>query len=156
ATQFLVALPPSPAFASPVARFNVTPSTTTDVEAPTTVVPTVVETSVTMQVPVPPEVVHWPFAGVNVPGPLTFEKVTTVPSGAATYPPVPVFTFTVAVNVCVAPSGFVADAGVMLMLASTHVLVAFGPSPACASPVARLSVTPATTTEVEAESVVTP
>jgi hypothetical protein len=79
-----------------VDRVNDTPITDTVVEALTTVVPAVVETSVIEQLPVPPVVVHG-FGVVNDPGPETIVNVIDVPSGAGTNPP-PGFTFTCALN----------------------------------------------------------
>src|SRR5262249_19662180 len=79
-----------------------------------------------------------------------------VASGAFTYPPVPVLTFTCPVSTCWVETGFVAVSGVIWMLASTHVLIALGPSPALPSPVARVNVSSSTTTAVLACTVSTP
>ena len=83
-TQFLTALPLSPAWPSPVARFRVWPITTTVVEARTVVTPGVELLSVTVHEPVVPIVVQ--LAGVNVPGPLRIVKLIVVPAGAFTNP----------------------------------------------------------------------
>ena len=91
-------LPPVPF----VLRFSVTPATATDVCALTFVTPVIADVSSIVQEPVPPEVVHG-FGGVNPPGPLSFEKLICVPSGALTQP-VPSFTSTCPVNVCAWPT----------------------------------------------------
>src|SRR5262249_35066045 len=62
----------------------------------TVVVPAVEETSVIVQLPVPPEVVHG-FGVVKPPGPLSIVKLIDVPSGAFTNP-LPLFTVTCAVK----------------------------------------------------------
>ena len=82
-TQFFTALALSPARPSPVARFSVTPPTTTVVAARTVVTPAVDALfSVTVQEPVVPIVVQ--LAGVSDPGPLTMLKLIVVPAGAFT------------------------------------------------------------------------
>src|SRR5690349_4527518 len=71
---------------------------------------------------------------------------TPAPTGAK---PLPVSASTVAVNVCDWPTALVAF-GAIVIAALTHSFDAFGPSPGCASPVCRFSVTPATERLVEA------
>src|SRR5262252_146025 len=95
-THVLFAFALSPARPSPVARVNETPRTLTVVLALTTVTPVWVELSVIWHEPVPPAVVHG-FGPLNEPGPLTFENVICVPSGALTNP-VPSLTLTWAVR----------------------------------------------------------
>src|SRR6266436_5896649 len=73
-----------------VERCSDTPSTTTVVLAFTSSIPAVADVSVTVHEPVPPDVVHG--EPLIVPGPLTFATVHTVPAGAFTKPPEPVFT----------------------------------------------------------------
>jgi len=89
----------SPNFASPVARVNDTPPTTTVVDAFTDDVPVVDELITTEHEP--------PLATVHVAGPTKLADAppefananeTTVPAGALTNP-APAFTFTCAVNV---------------------------------------------------------
>ena len=109
-----------------VLRVKVRPATVGEAEADTTVTPVVFEESVIVQLPVPPDVVHG-FAEVKLPGPDTMEKLIDVPSGAFTKP-VPSFTFTCAVNVCVWPTRLVAVAGVIWMFASTTRNGSHGPS----------------------------
>ena len=72
-------LPPVPS----VFRVSETPPTESVTCALTTVAPVTVETSVIVQLPVPPEVVHG-FADVNAPGPESIVKLIGVPSGAFT------------------------------------------------------------------------
>ena len=60
----------------------------------------------------------------SAPGPESIVKVTSLPGGGARTPPLPSFTFTCAVNVCVWPIGFVAVGGLIWMFASTNVLTA--------------------------------
>ena len=112
-------LPPVPF----VVRVSETPPTESVVLALTTVVPAVVFVSVIVQLPVPPDVVHG-FGVPSVPGPDAIEKVICVPSGAFAVPPLPLSTFTCAVKVWVAPTGFVAVSGEIWMFASTNVFTA--------------------------------
>ena len=86
----------------------------------TTVVPDVVDVICTVHEPVPPAVVQVFTPPTNVPGPLTFVKVISVPSGALTKPP-PAFTFTWPVSVWFVPTAFSAVGGVIWMFASTAV-----------------------------------
>jgi hypothetical protein len=109
--------------AVPVVRVIVTPLTDSVVDADTTVVPVVAVVSVIVQLPVPPEVVHG-FGAPSVPGPETIANVIDVPSEAGPNP-LPVFTSTVAVKVCVAVIGLIADCGVIEMFASTQFFCAF-------------------------------
>src|SRR5207253_2784550 len=81
-----------------VVRVNVTPLTVTLAEALITVVPGVLEVSVVVHEPVPPEVVH--VALLRLPGPLTMLNVIVVPSGALASP-LPMSTFTWPVRVWV-------------------------------------------------------
>jgi hypothetical protein len=139
-----------------VVRVSETPPTDTVVLALTTVIPVTAEVSVIVQLPVPPAVVHG-FGAPSVPGPEAIEKVICVPSGAGTKPP-PGFTFTCAVNVCVAPTRFV-PFGVIWMFASTHVLLALPDPPDavfCAVPVVRVTTTPLTGMSDVAETTVVP
>ena len=101
-----------------VVRVSATPPTETVVVALTTVVPGVFETSVMVQLPVVPTVVHG-FAVVNEPGPEPIAKLIDVPAGAFTNVPLPVFMLTCAVKTWLAPTGLFAVAGVIWMLAST-------------------------------------
>src|SRR5262249_36610517 len=112
-------------FAPPfVVRVSDTPPTDTVVDALTTVVPGVAEVSVIVQEPVFPAVVHG-FGVPSVPGPDAIAKLIEVPAGALTKPaPSPRSTSTWPVSVCVAVTGLIADAGVIVMRASTHVFVA--------------------------------
>src|SRR5262249_38262301 len=66
-----------------VCRVSETPPTDGVAWALTTVVPVVLEASVIVQLPVPPEVVHG-LGEVNEPGPETMLKLIEVPSGALT------------------------------------------------------------------------
>src|SRR5215213_9535825 len=116
-THVFAAFALSPAFVSPVARCNVTPPTTGSVDAFSTVTPAVADVSVTEQEPVVPTVVQ--LAALRSPGPLTFEKFTTVPAGAFTNVPEPVSTSTCAVNVCGSPTAFVAVNGLIEIFAFT-------------------------------------
>jgi hypothetical protein len=100
----------SPACASPVARFNVKPPTTTAVEARNVVIPAVAEFSEIEHSPDAPTVVQ--LAALNEPGPLNFVNPITVPSGAFTKPD-PAFTFTCPMNVCAEPTSFVAANGLI-------------------------------------------
>jgi hypothetical protein len=112
-----------------VSRCSDTPPTERVVCALTVVIPVTFESRLIWQEPVPPAVVHG-FAVVNPPGPLSIVKLIDVPSGAGTKP-LPLFTFTCAVNVCVAPTRFT-PFGVIWMFASTNVLTAlpeFGATP---------------------------
>ena len=71
-----------------------------------------------MQVPVPPLVVQ--VAELRVPGPLTMESETTVPSGTGLAPdPEPLSWVTVAVSVWVSPTGSVAVIGLRVISALT-------------------------------------
>jgi hypothetical protein len=117
-TQVLLAFPESPVFESPVERLTVTPPTTGLVEAFTDVTPAVEEFSVTEHEPVVPTVVQ--DAALRLPGPLTFEKLIVVPTGAFADPD-PSSTFTCPVNVCGDPTSFVPDNGEIWMFASTIV-----------------------------------
>ena len=109
-----------------VFRVSDAPPTVRVVCADTVDTPVVDDVSVTEQLPVPPAVVHG-FGVPSVPGPLSFVKLICVPSGAGTNPPPePSFTFTCAVNVCVAPIRFV-PFGVIEMFASTNVFTASPP-----------------------------
>ena len=94
-----------------VVRVNGTPLTVTVVVAFTTVTPAWDEVSVTVQEPVPPDVVHG-FAVVNEPGPDAIVSVISVPSGALVNGcPVFVCTSTCAVSTWLVFTGFVAVAG---------------------------------------------
>src|SRR5262249_28035232 len=75
--------------------------------------------------------------------------------GALTYPPVPLLVLTCTVNTWLVPTGLSAVCGEIWMFASTNVLVAVGPSPACGSPVERVRLTPPTETVVEAFNLTT-
>src|SRR5437762_8209068 len=83
-SQVLVALGPSPALASPVARLRLTPLTVTVVAALSTVTPMTADVSVTEQEPLASVVVQ--LGALRLPGPLTIVKLTVVPIGAFTYP----------------------------------------------------------------------
>ena len=104
--------------------------------ATTVVTPVTAEMRVIVQLPVPPTVVHG-FADVNAPGPESDREADLRAVGRVHEPPpVPVFTFTCAVNVCVVPTRFVAVGGVIWMFASTNVLTAsaeFGATPSVAT-----------------------
>ena len=92
--------------------------------------PVVAEVRSTVQLPVAPVVRQ--DGAESVPGPESLVKVISVPAGAFWKPPLPSFTFTWAVKVCVWPTTFVAVGGVIWMLASTNVLIAspeFWPTP---------------------------
>jgi hypothetical protein len=115
-TQIFWAFALSPGNPSPVVRVSDTPPTLTVVVALITVVPTDADVNVTVQLPVASTVRHGDPA--IVPGPLTFVTVMLVPAGAFTKP-VPVFTFTCTVKVCVSLIGSVSVAGVIWMFAST-------------------------------------
>src|SRR3954447_11673378 len=155
-TQFLFAFPPSPAFASAVARCSESEDTVTSVAAFTTVTPAVDEVICTVQEPVASTVVHVFVPPTKLPGPLTIEKLINVPAGAFTKP-VPSFTFTCPVNVWFVPAALSAVAGQIWMFPSTQFLFAFPPSPTFESPVARCTVMPVTTvTSVAAFTTVTP
>jgi hypothetical protein len=123
-TQFFVA---GPEFESVpfVLRATVTPASDTVTCAETVVVPTTAEVRPIVQLPVPPVVVHG-FGELKLPGPESMVKLICVPSGADVKPS-PLFTFTCAVNRCVAPTGFV-PFGVIWMFASTTVNGSHGPS----------------------------
>src|SRR6266545_3966931 len=84
----------SPALPSFDSRCSATPPTLTSVAAQTFVVPVVAELIVTVQEPVPPDVLQ--VAGpMKPPGPETIEKLIVVPFGAFTKPPpVPALTLT--------------------------------------------------------------
>ena len=88
------------------------------------------------QLPVPPVVVHG-FNVVNDPGPPSIVKKIGVPFGAFTKPaPLPLFTFTCAVNTWFVPTGFVAVCGAIWMFASTNVFtpsLEFGATPSVAT-----------------------
>src|SRR4051794_40477816 len=113
-----------------VVRVTVRPPSEVVTLAETTVVPTVDDVSVTVQLPVAPTVVHG-FVVVNEPGPLTLVKLIDVPAGAFTKPaPLPSFTLTCAVNTLSVPIGFVSVCGVIWMFASTKVLTASTELPA--------------------------
>ena len=112
-TQVLSALTLSPTLVSPVARFNVTPPTTTIVDAFTTVVPATAEVICTVQSPVVPTVVHVFTPPTKLPGPPTIEKLIVVPAGAFANAPEPSFTFTCPVRVWSVLTGFVAVAGLI-------------------------------------------
>jgi len=105
-TQVLVAGPelaPTPS----VLRVSDTPPTESVVWALTFVTPVTADVMVVVQLPEPPVVVH-DVGGFGVPGPASMVNVISVPFGALTNPPPePSFTFTCAVNVCVAPMRFV-------------------------------------------------
>ena len=98
------------------------PPTLTVVVPRTTVVPVVDEVIVTVHEPVVPTVVHV-GEPTNEPGPDWMLAVMLVPAGALTKP-VPGLTLTWRVRTWVVPTGLVAVAGVIWMLASTNVLTA--------------------------------
>src|SRR5713226_7052960 len=152
-SQFFWALGLSPTWLSPVDRLRVTPFTTTVVEALITVVPTVAEVRVTEQLPVASRVAQ--VGLLRLPGPLTMLKLMVVPAAALTKP-VPSLTLTCPVRVWVAPISLKAAGGEIWMLASSQFFWALALSPTLASPVARLRVTPLSTTLVEAFTTVTP
>src|SRR5260370_657749 len=70
--------------------------------------------------------------------------------------PVPSLTLTCPVRTCAVPTALLALVGLIWMLASTQVLLPLTLSPAWASPVARVRVTPLSSTLVAAFTVVTP
>jgi len=100
-----------------------------------------------------PAFVHEPDAAVCA-APFESVSVTATCSPAAgTKVPVPVSFDNVTVNDCDAPTSAVAEGEIEICartVAAVHVFVASGPSPACASPVARVSETPPTATVVVA------
>ena len=71
-----------------------------------------------MQLPVPPDVVHG-VAGVKRARPESIVKLIVRPVRRVHEAAAPLFTLTCAVNMCVAPTGFVAVGGVIWMFAST-------------------------------------
>src|SRR5262245_22000981 len=113
--------------------------------------------------------VHWPDASVFAPAssqvlapasstdaaPFESVSVTSTCSPAAGTSPLPVSFCNVTVNVCGAPTSFVA-LGAMEIAAFTHSLFASGPSPAFVSPVSRCNDTPDTVTSVLARITVWP
>src|SRR5262249_33273059 len=94
-------------------------------------------------------------AGVGVaPLPATHVAVTFAPA-AGTNTPLPRSSVTVTVNVCDAPTSFVAE-GAIVIAAATHVLFAFGLSPGKPSPVSPWITRPPTETSVAAFTTVVP
>jgi len=121
--------------------------------------PGVWEVKVIVHEPVPfvfaPAAVHVPVGAVWT-APFESVNVTSTCSPVAgTNVPVPVSFSSVTVNVCETPISFVAD-GAIEIRAFSQVLFAFALSPACASPVARVSETPPTVTVVAALTAVVP
>src|SRR5262249_25423876 len=82
-----------------VARVSTTPPTESVTCAETVVCPVPAEVSVTLQLPVVLTVRH--DGAESAPGPESFVKSISVPTGAFWNPLVPLLTFTCAVNVCV-------------------------------------------------------
>src|SRR3954454_6994713 len=114
-----------------------------------------------MHDPVAPAVVQLETPPTKLPGPLRIENPIAVPAGAFANAE-PALTFTWPVRVWFVATGLFADAGVIWMFASTHVLTAgplpFGPAPmlAVAGSVSRVSATPSRVSAAVAFAVVVP
>src|SRR6266700_3317219 len=111
-----------------VLRVSETPATETVVCALSVVTPVAAESRSMVQSPLAfvehEELDTFPLE--RPPGPESIEKVTSAPFAGAE--PVPSFTFTCAVNVCVVPTSFVAVGGEIWMFASTTRNGSHGPS----------------------------
>jgi hypothetical protein len=145
-TQTLVAGPELPAVPF-VVRFRTMPLTVTVVDAFSVEVPAVAEVIVTVQLPVPPEVVQ--FCDTGVPGPAVIVTVQTVPFGALLKVTLSGDTLMWHVSTWFVPTAFVAVAGLSWMFASgfSHTFDAFPLPPEAvfaAVPVVRVITTPLT------------
>ena len=127
----------SPAWVSPVALVTCVPPIVTTPVALIVKTPAVVLLIVMVQVAVLPLTVGAAqVLLVEVGAGEMFGVIELNATGVA----LPGMAVKVTVNVWATPTLFVEDAGVMVMLASTNVLVALGLSPACVSPVVRVRV----------------
>src|SRR4051812_3420279 len=150
-------LTPRPLFgATPfVERLNTTPPIDSVDDAFPVTVPPVADVNVTEHCPAPFVVrLNGPAGFATAPLPFVSVTLQAVPAGTGTKP-LPVSCSTVTVNVCGAPTSFVAF-GAIEIRAFTQFFVASELSPACASPVERVRVTPPTVRVVVAWIVVCP